>query len=128
MCLPLPSIEYVRAMRATTRIGRAAVVLATCGATIIIASQPAHAQSNPYTPQEVCNTSHDGGFAVIDHANLAAQGASGIVYLLRNGRGWVCAVTIKTANVGTGSPTTVRLQRYLGPLYTDNGPWNFYAG
>jgi hypothetical protein len=92
------------------------------------ASGPAHAQSNPYTPAEVCNTSHGGGFSVIDQANLAASGASGIVYLMKNSVGWMCAVTIKTANVGNATPTSVRIQRHLGPLYTDSGPWNFYAG
>jgi hypothetical protein len=115
-------------MRTLSRLGSASLVLATLSVTLAVTSTPAHANHDPV---DVCNqerAGRGGAFAEVDRANLAANGASGIVYLLQNHEGYFCAITIKTSNVGTYTPTSVRIQRRGGTLFTNGGEHTHYAG
>jgi hypothetical protein len=58
---------------------------------------------------------------------MAVKG--GTAYLLYSGStGKNCAVTLKTADVGTKSPVSVWLQKRGGTQVTDSGSYAWYAG
>jgi hypothetical protein len=83
-------------------------------------SAPAQAETNPYTPVEVCGSSYH----VIDYQGING----GIVYLLWNGS-YNCVATIKTYRVGTATWTGANLQvEGDATIYTENGYFKYYAG
>ncbi|WP_051108987.1 serine/threonine protein kinase [Actinomadura flavalba] len=81
--------------------------------------------ANRYTPQAACNSGgHGGGYYV----QRSVAGSGGTAYLLYNGSGYNCAVTMKTKNVGKKTNVSVWVQRQGGSRISDGGAFAWYAG
>ncbi len=80
---------------------------------------PTYAAANPYTPQEVCGS----GYKI--QRSHALNGA--VAYQLYNGS-YNCAVTIKTAQVGTPTRTIAGLRVSGSDWASDDGDYRYYAG
>lgn len=81
--------------------------------------------SNPYTPQQVCNSGgHGGGYYV----QRSSAFAGGTAFQLYNGSGYNCAVTMKTKSVGKSSSVWTRIERKDGKGARDGGAFEYYAG
>jgi hypothetical protein len=93
--------------------------VAALGLTLTLATTPAEAATNPYTPQGVCGS----GYYV--QRSHALSGAT--VYQLYNGS-YNCAVTIKTSSIGSPTRTTAGLQVSGLDWAYDTGDYRYYAG
>ncbi|MBE1532858.1 hypothetical protein [Actinomadura algeriensis] len=81
---------------------------------------------NPYTPQQVCNAGSGGGYQV-QRSSAFSGGRTYQLYSASTKKN--CAVTMKTAGVGTGTKVWVRLAEQTGgEVASDSGTFKYYAG
>ncbi|WP_367129288.1 hypothetical protein [Saccharothrix sp. HUAS TT1] len=90
-------------------------------------ASPANADTNPYTPEEVCGT----GYRVIDSRPATWNGkAYGGVYLMYKSGGYNCVATIKWTAIGTPTDTMAGLYRdseNSSLNLIDQGDYKYYA-
>ncbi len=103
---------------ATGLLGATAAIGLTAG--------PATAEDVPYTLEQVCG----GSYHFANELPLAVGGRQvGLTVLGYSAETKEnCAVTFKTARIGTPSLTAVSLRRQGGGFRTDKGSFKFYAG
>lgn len=108
-------------MRRTLRVAVLCSVFAVT-ASVISATLPATAETNPYSPERVCGS----GFHQIDRQGING----GVVYLLYNRSSRQnCVTTIKTVSVGTATLTSARLEvKGDSTVYQDSGRYKYFAG
>ncbi|MCQ0017170.1 hypothetical protein [Actinomadura madurae] len=83
--------------------------------------------TNPYTPQQVCNSGGSGGDYVVQRSSSFSGGRVYQLYSPSTKKN--CAVTMKTANVGKGTSVWVRLEKQTGGTDGyDSGTFKYYAG
>jgi len=94
------------------------------------AAAPAAAESNPYTPKEVCGS----GYEIIDRERHRDNGIHlGTTFLMWNGAtGDNCVVTLKYHEVGELGGVMDRMGAEIrkrgGPWRSDDGEYRYYAG
>ena len=102
--------------------------IGTIGVVVLVFSlipvSAGHAQANPYTAVGVCNSEAPGGGYYVQRSH-ALNGAR--VYQLYNGS-YNCAVTIKTASVGTPTLTNACIQVTGTGWNCNEGNFKNYAG
>ena len=105
------------------KLARCAAALVVCAG--LYAATPAAADTNPYTPKEVCGSAYD----VIAKREIHGGGMHlADTYLMYNA-GYNCVVTIKRAYVGRPSWTEAWLWRgNYSNLAEDEGNFEYYAG
>ncbi len=103
---------------ATSLLGAAAVGGVTGG--------PATAADQPYRLEQVCGASYH----FVNELPLAVKGRQvGLTVLGYSAKTRKnCAVTFKTARIGTPSLTAVSLRKQGGRFRTDKGKFKYYAG
>ncbi|MEV4480287.1 hypothetical protein [Micromonospora coxensis] len=111
-----------------TIIRRLGIVAAVAVTVAFGGAAPARAAVNPYTPQSLCGL----GYVQVDQDPIhdARTGLLlGTVHLLHHPMtGYGCAVTLKSAYVGTPTRTQVYLTAPYLPTQVDDGPRLYAAG
>ncbi|MFD0665620.1 hypothetical protein [Thermocatellispora tengchongensis] len=82
--------------------------------------------SNPYSPQQVCNSGgHGSGFYV----QRSASFSGGTTYQLYSASsGYNCVVTMKTTDIGKATEVWASLEAQGGGSDSDRGSYKYYAG
>ncbi|MGP4027381.1 hypothetical protein [Actinomadura sp. 3N407] len=81
---------------------------------------------NPYTPAQVCNVGSGGNYQV-QRSSSFSGGRTYQLYSATTRKN--CAVTMKTANIGTGTNVWVRLEEQTGgEVASARGTYKYYAG
>ncbi|WP_214411982.1 serine/threonine protein kinase [Sphaerisporangium fuscum] len=89
-------------------------------------SKPPAPASNPYTPQQVCNSAGQGSGYYVQR-----QGSfdGGVTYLLySSSSGTNCVVTMKTDKIGESSTVAATLEVQGSSPRTESGSFKYYAG
>ena len=87
---------------------------------------PASAESNPYTPREVCGSN----YRIIDRERHRDEGIHlGTTFLMWNGATQRnCVVTIKYHRVGKLNAMGAAIEKRGGRIRSDGGVYRYYAG